>query len=103
MLERAAQVVGQRVFGSEGVRAGLVAAAADLGELLTLDSPRPAPDRGALVDWYAGVHATRAQRLLEDPVGTLRPADAYRVTDLHAGLLNTMQELHDKGDPVGHP
>jgi hypothetical protein len=80
-----------------------VEAAPDLGELLTLDPPPPAPDRGAPVDWYTSAHATRARWLLGDPTGTLRPADAHYVTDLQAGLLNIMQGLYDKGRRVGHP
>ena len=80
-----------------------VAAAADLGELLTLDAPRPAPDRGALVNWFADAYATRARRLLEDPASTLRPAGIHSITSLQAGLLNAAQDLHGKGHRAGHP
>jgi hypothetical protein len=48
-----------------------IADAADLDELVSLSEPRPAPDRGALVDWFAAEQAARARKLLEDPAGAL--------------------------------
>ena len=80
-----------------------VAAAANLGELLTLSEPRPAPDRRALVDWFAAEQATRARRLLEDPTGVLRRATDHGLTDLQSGLLAAHEQLHDSGHPIGHP
>jgi phospholipase C len=77
--------------------------AADLGDVLTLDEPRPAPDRSALVDWFAGEQAARARRLLEDPPEALRKATDHSLTDLQSGLLAAHKQLHDHGHPVGHP
>jgi phospholipase C len=79
------------------------AEAAGLGELLTRSEPRPAPDRAALVDWFAAEQAARARRLLEDPAGVLRKATAHSVTDLQSGLLAAHQHLHERGHPAGHP
>ena len=80
-----------------------VAAAADLGGLLTEQAPRPAPDREALVEWVAGRHAARTRRLLTTPAEMLRPAEQHQVTDLQAGLLAAAQELHRSGHPAGQP
>ena len=80
-----------------------VADAADLGELLTLNNPRPAPDRSALVDWFAAEQASRARQLLEDPAGVLRKATAHSLTDLQSGLLAAHRHLHDHGHPLDHP
>ncbi|HVA19796.1 MAG TPA: alkaline phosphatase family protein [Solirubrobacteraceae bacterium] len=80
-----------------------VAAAADLGGLLDLSEPRPAPDRSDLVDWLAKRQDTRIRRLLEEPAGMLRPAEEHTITDLQAGILAATQELHKKGHPVGQP
>ena len=80
-----------------------VADAADLGQLLTLNEPRPAPDRSALVDWFAHEQAARARRLLEDPAGVLRKATAHSLTDLQSGLLAAHRHLHDHGHPLDHP
>ncbi len=80
-----------------------IADAADLGELLTLSEPRPAPDRSALVDWFAAEQGARARRLLEDPAGVLREATARSLTDLQSGLVAAHQQLQDQGHPVGHP
>jgi Phosphoesterase family len=80
-----------------------IADAAHLGELLTLTEPRLAPDRSALVDWFAVEQGARARRLLEDPAGTLRPATEHSLTDLQSGLVADHQRLHDDGHPAGHP
>ena len=80
-----------------------VAAAADLGALLTLGEARPAPDRSALVDWFAAEQGARARRLLEDPAGVLRKATEHSLTDLQSGLLAAHKELQDHGHPAGHP
>jgi len=80
-----------------------IAGAADLGEVLTLSEPRPAPDRRALVDWFVNEQGARARRLLDDPAGTLRKATAHSLTDLQSGLLAAHKHLHDQGHPVGHP
>ncbi len=80
-----------------------IAEAADLGELLTLSEPRPAPDRSALVDWYAAEQAARARRLLEHPAGVLRKATTHNLTDLQSGLLAAHRHLHEHGHPAGDP
>jgi hypothetical protein len=80
-----------------------IVGAADLGAILTLSEPRPAPDRSALVDWFAGEQAARARRLLEDPPGVLRKATAHSLTDLQSGLLAAHRHLHDHGHPAEHP
>jgi phospholipase C len=80
-----------------------VAEASDLRGLLTLDEPRPAPDRGALVEWFAAEQAARARRLLEDPAGALREATAHSLTDLQSGLHAAHEHLHNHGHPAGHP
>ena len=80
-----------------------IAEAAHLGELLTLNEPRLAPDRSALVDWFAAEQGTRARTLLEDPAGTLRPATEHSLTDLQSGLVAAHQRLYDDGHPAGHP
>jgi phospholipase C len=77
--------------------------ASDLGELLTLREPRPAPDRTALVDWFAAEQGARARKLLENPAGTLRKATSHSLTDLQTGLIAAHQHLHDDGHPIGHP
>lgn len=77
--------------------------AADLGDLLTLNEPRPAPDRTALVDWFSAEQAARARRLLEDPAGVLREATERSVTELQSGLVAAHRHLHDHGHPAGHP
>jgi phospholipase C len=73
------------------------------GELLTLSDPRPAPDRRALVDWFAAEQGARARKLLEDPAGMLRKATAHSLTDLQAGLVTAHRHLHDEGHPMGQP
>jgi phospholipase C len=80
-----------------------VAAAADLGGLLDQSRPRPAPDRSALVRWVADRHRARATRLLEDPGGMLRPAEAHAVTDLQQRMLPVDQAARDQGHPAGQP
>ena len=80
-----------------------VAAAADLGGLLTEPAPRPAPDRSALVDWVAERHGARTRRLLQAPAQMLRPAERHQVTDLQAGILAAAQELRRNDHPAGQP
>jgi phospholipase C len=80
-----------------------VAAAADLGSLLDQPQPRPAPDRSALVRWVADRHRVRATRLLEDPGGMLRPAEAHAITDLQERMLAVDQAARDQGHPAGQP
>jgi phospholipase C len=80
-----------------------VAAAADLGSVLTRTEPRPAPDRSALVDWAVNRHAARARRLLTDPQGLLRPAEQHSVTDLQDGVITAARELQRLGHPPGQP
>jgi len=80
-----------------------VAHALDLGALLSLTEPRSAPDRGALVEWFAGEQGARARRLLVDPVGVLGKATERGLTDLQSGLLSAHEHLHEQGHPFGHP
>jgi|SRR5579875_868895 len=80
-----------------------VAAASDLGVLLTEREPRDPPDRSALVEWAAGRQQSRVKRMLEDPAGVLRPAEEHLVTDLEAGLIAAEAELHRRGHPPGQP
>lgn len=80
-----------------------VAAAADLWPLLTNREPRPAPDRSALVDWFVRARATRARKLLEDPLEAIRAAGPAGMTDLQAGMLRVTQALQHKGHPPGFP
>jgi phospholipase C len=80
-----------------------IAGATGVGELLTLEEPRPAPDRSALVDWFAAEQAARARRLLEDPAGQLREAASHGLTDLQSGLLAAHEHLHERGHPADHP
>ena len=80
-----------------------VAAAADLGGLLDQPQPRPAPDRSTLVRWVADRHHARATRLLEDPGGMLRPAEAHAMTDLQQKMLAVDQTARDQGHPAGQP
>jgi phospholipase C len=80
-----------------------IADSADLGDLLVLDDPRPAPDRSELVDWYAAGQAERARRLLEDPAGAVRRAADHRLTDLQSGLLAAERHLHEHGHTPRHP
>ena len=77
--------------------------AADLGQLLTVNEPRPAPDRRRLVDWFANEQAARARRLLQDPAGVLRKATAHSLTDLQSGLLAAHRHVHDHGHPLDQP
>ena len=80
-----------------------VAAAADLGELLDQPQPRAAPDRSALVQWVAERHRARATRLLQDPGGMVRPAEAHALTDLQSRMLAVDQAARENGHPAGQP
>jgi phospholipase C len=76
-----------------GVR---VAQANDLGELLTLTTPRPAPLRSALVERAAERAAARSA---VDRDG-LKPAPA---TDLQVRIAAASRELTRLGHPEGQP
>jgi hypothetical protein len=78
-----------------------VAQATHLGGLLTEPSPRPAPDRTALVNWLAARHATRAQKLMGDPVSF--PAEERLFTDLQRNMIAVEQHLRGNGLPPGQP
>jgi len=80
-----------------------VADAAGLGEVLRLSEPRPAPDRSALVDWFAAEQALRARRLLEDPAGAIRKATEHSLTGLQSGLYAAQEHLREHGHQAGHP
>jgi phospholipase C len=79
-----------------GVR---VAQANDLGELLTLGAPRPAPPQSALIDGSAERAAARPQH---------SPVDHDRVpgapaTDLQVRIAAASRELRRLGHPEGRP
>jgi len=48
-------------------------------------------------------HRARTTRLLEDPVGMLRPAAAHVLTDLKERMLAVDQAARDQGHPAGQP
>jgi phospholipase C len=79
-----------------GVR---VAQANDLGELLTLAAPRPAPAQAALVDWAAKRDAARTQ-VTPDDQDRLARAPA---TDLQVRIAAASRELTRLGHPQGRP
>jgi phospholipase C len=79
-----------------GVR---VAQANDLGELLTLGAPRPAPPRSGLIDGAAERAAARTQRSpVEQDELKHRPA-----TDLQVRIAAARHELRRLGHPEGRP
>jgi phospholipase C len=78
-----------------------VAEAADVGELLTEQSPRPAPDRADLVQWVAGRHAQAAAKVATDPVAF--HAEDRIFTDLQHNVIAAEQHIRDQGLPAGQP
>jgi phospholipase C len=77
-----------------------VAEAADLGELLTRDSPRPAPARTALAGQLADRRARTARKALASPH---REPPARALTDLQRGMAVAAQEMRaNHGLPPGH-
>jgi phospholipase C len=76
-----------------------VVQAHDLGDLLTRDTPRPAPDRYALIGDAAARAAARAKgsATAQDPLA--RPP----VTDLQKRIAAANQELRRLGHPAGRP
>jgi phospholipase C len=77
-----------------------VANANDLGELLTEPAPRPAPDRGALIDAAA---ARRAEQARSAFVHTDRLAEPNPLTDLQVRVALAARELRKQGLPPGQP
>jgi phospholipase C len=76
-----------------------VAQAHDLGELLTLPAPRPAPPRSALVESAAERAAARTQRSPVDQDGLERTPP----TDLQVRIAAASRELTRLGHPEGQP
>jgi hypothetical protein len=76
-----------------------VAQAHDLGELLTRTSPRPAPDRYALIEDTAARAAARPKgaAIGQDPLAQ-RPQ-----TDLQRRIAAANRELRRLGHPAGRP
>src|SRR4029077_6028332 len=72
-----------------------VAQARDLGELLTRNAPRPAPDRFTLIQDAAARAAARPQgaKIHDDALG-LQPA-----TDLQTRIAAATRELRRRGHP----
>jgi phospholipase C len=87
LLERVKQLGHPRYMGER------VAQANDLGELLTRDEPRPAPDRYALVEDAAAHAAAR-------PEGT--PIER-EPTDLQVRIASANRHLKRLGHPQGRP
>ena len=79
-----------------GVR---VAHANDLGELLTLGAPRPAPPQSALIDGAAERAAARPQRSPVDHDGV----EGTPATDLQVRIAAASRELRRLGHPEGRP
>jgi phospholipase C len=76
-----------------------VAQANDLGELLTLDAPRPAPTTSALIEAAAERDAAQKERRTEGQ-DELERAPA---TDLQVRLAGARRELRRLGHPDGQP
>jgi phospholipase C len=90
-----------RVLSAESPRyqGTRVAQASDLGELLTRRTPRPAPDRFALIDDAAARAAAR-------PLGAAVDRDLTGLppaTDLQVRLAAAARELRRRGHPAGQP
>ena len=75
-----------------------VAHAHDLGELLTRTTPRPAPDRFALIQDAAARAAARPQGMPADADGLGREP-----TDLQIRIAAAMHELRGRGHPAHQP
>jgi phospholipase C len=75
-----------------------VAQANDLGELLTLGAPRPAPSQSSLIDGAVGRAAARAQREPVDDRVQGTPA-----TDLQVRIAAATHELRRLGHPEDRP
>lgn len=80
-----------------------VAAASDLGSLLSEPAPRQPPDRSALVDWVANRRAATTRKILEQPATTIKPAEERTLTDLQRGIARIGHDLYAKGQPPGQP
>lgn len=74
-----------------------MAQANDLGELLTRGTPRPAPDRFALIADAAERAAVRPKRAAigQDPL--------VGATDLQKRIAAANRELRRRGHPAGRP
>jgi hypothetical protein len=80
-----------------------VAAASDLGGLLSETAPRQPPNRSSLVDWVVNRRAAATRAILEHPAAEIRPAEERSLTDLQRGMARIGQDLFDKGHPPGQP
>jgi phospholipase C len=78
-----------------------VAEAAHVGELLTEQSARPAPDRTDLVQWVAGRHAQRATKVATDPVPF--NAEDRIFTELQYSIIVAEQHIREQGLAPGQP
>jgi phospholipase C len=78
-----------------------VAEAAHVGELLTEQSARPAPDRTDLVQWVAGRHAQRATKVATDPVPF--NAEDRIFTELQHNIIAAEQHIREQGLAPGQP
>jgi phospholipase C len=78
-----------------------VAEAAHVGEMLTEQAARPAPDRADLVQWVAGRHAKAAAKVATDPVAF--HAEDRIFTDLQHNVIAAEQHIRDQGLPPGQP
>jgi len=75
------------------------AEANDLGVLLTEPSPRPSPDRSALVDQAAARRADEVRQAF----GTAPTVAASPLTDLQVGIALAARQLRNKGLPPAQP
>ena len=78
-----------------------VAEAAHVGDLLTEQAARPAPDRADLVQWVAGRHAQAAAKVATDPVAF--HAEDRIFTDLQHNVIAAEQHIRKQGLPAGQP
>ncbi len=78
-----------------------VAAAADLGELLTSSAPSTPPDRSEIVGWYTARQTNRAHKLATNPVSF--PAEEREFTDLQRSILAAEAHIRCAGLPQGQP
>jgi phospholipase C len=77
-----------------------VAAANDLGGLLTRSEPRRAPNRRALAEWAAHRHAGRARALHQAAVAGGKEVG---LSDLQQKIVLLERNRHDEGHPPGQP